>query len=100
MEVVRRVKVGSIVIPSAHVWTRSGHAFTLTEGFEQCIIVEVKKQVVVVIELSAKRAIQELHLGILEEGQGWRDSDRRCGIAPCGRGALYQRRSGSGGCEL
>jgi hypothetical protein len=72
----------------------------LTKWLQQSVFVEVEKQIVIVIELRAKRPIKKLYLRILEERQGWRDGNRGSGIAPCGDRALHERRSGNSSDEL
>jgi hypothetical protein len=67
MEIVSGVKVSPIVIPSAHVRSGSRHALALPEWLQQGIFIEIEKQIVIVIELRAKGAIEELHLRIFKQ---------------------------------
>ena len=41
MKLVRRIKVGIIVVPSTHVGTGSGHARPLPEWLEQSIVIQI-----------------------------------------------------------
>ena len=51
MKLVRRIKVGIVVVPSPHVGTRSGHARALAEWFEQGVLIQIQKQIMIAIKL-------------------------------------------------
>src|SRR6516165_3371368 len=84
------VEVVSIIIPAAHVGARSGHALAFAKRLEQGIFVEADKQLVILIKLSTKGALEQLNARIAENGKRRR----------YGRGYRHSRpgcRQGAGG---
>ena len=86
VKVILLVKVVRIVIPTTEVGTGSRHPLTLSKRFEQPILVEMKEQFVVLLELLTEGPVQELHIRVSEDRK-WRDDGlfRRC-LCPCGNG--------------
>jgi hypothetical protein len=58
----------------------------LPEGLEQCVFIEVEEQIVILVELPAKGAIEQLHLWVSEHGKRWHDGDARRSTSPRGQG--------------
>src|SRR5205807_4020412 len=79
VKVILLVKVVRIVIPTTEVGTGSRHPLTLSKRFEQPILVEMKEQFVVLLELLTEGPVQELHIRVSEDRK-WRDDGlfRRC----------------------
>src|SRR6266566_2060137 len=62
VKVILLVKVVRIVIPATQVGTGSRHPLTLAKRFEQPILVEMKEQFMVLLELQTEGPVQELHI--------------------------------------
>ena len=62
MKIIHGAKVIGVVIPAAHVGSRSRHPFALPERLQQCIFVEVQEQIVIVVELTAEQTVKQLNL--------------------------------------
>ena len=87
MEIVHRAEIIGIVIPAAHVRADRGEAFALAEWFQQRVFIEMQVEIVILVELAAERAVEQLDLGVAERGELRRDRDlrgRSCGFRPRG----------------
>jgi len=62
VKVILLVKVVRIVIPATEVGAGSRHPLTLAKRFEQPILVEMKEQFMVLVELQTEGPVQELHI--------------------------------------
>jgi hypothetical protein len=52
------------VIPAAHVFTRSGKAGLLAKDFQQAIIVEMKKERMMIVELALHGPIKQAGVAV------------------------------------
>jgi hypothetical protein len=61
MKIVGRIEIGIVVIPSTHVGAGGRHARSLAERLEQCILVQMQKQIVIAIKLFTQGTFEQLN---------------------------------------
>ncbi len=67
-----------IVIPAAHVFSRSGESGALTEDFQKAVVRQVEEEVVILIELPLERRVLKLDLVVGEGFEGSGDGRWDC----------------------
>src|SRR5882724_796034 len=67
MKIIFFVKVIGVVVPASKVGAGCRHALALPKWLEQTVFVQMKKQLVILVELGAKGAIEELYVRVRED---------------------------------
>jgi hypothetical protein len=80
-------------VPATQVFAGSGLAGELTEGLEDAVLVEVEKESMVLLELHEHGAVEELHVFIVELGEG---RGSHCGGSRRGKRACIAENGGAG----
>src|SRR5207302_196311 len=94
VKVILLVKVVRIVIPATEVGAGSRHPLTLAKRFEQPILVEMKEQFMVLVELQTEGPVQELHVRVSEDRKWRNDGPFGWRLRPCGNGTHRQHARG------
>ena len=58
VEIFHRSEIAGIVVPAAHVGTGGRHSGALPEWLQQSVLIEMKEQIVVLVELLPKPPVE------------------------------------------
>jgi hypothetical protein len=97
VKIVLLVEIVAVVVPAAHIGAGSGHTLANAEGFEEAVFVEIEEELVILFELGAERAVEELDLGIAEDRDWGSDGNRGRGTWAGPRRKRADREEAGGG---
>src|SRR5581483_4038296 len=84
VEICIRVKVVRVVVPPAHIRTRSGQSLTLAERLEERVFIQVQEEIMISVELLAQRTLEQLDVRIVESRKSRLDRHgRRVVLGKC-----------------
>src|SRR5215471_6272810 len=77
VKIVFVVEVVGVVVPAAKVRPRSRHSLALAKRLEQPVLVQMEKNLVIVVKLDPERAFEQLYAGIRKDRKTRRNGRSR-----------------------